>query len=238
MAKKQKTARRPAPNPVADRPVETITAAAPDPAPALPNWWERPWVAIVVPVLLALVAFSGSLNNGFVFFDDDKAILYNRTLMNPSLGGFFSGQNLGMYAPLTWIAYWIGTLISPTGQEAFGHHLLALGLHAFNAALVAACIRRITGNAWLALATAVLFAVHPMQTEAVAWAAALSAVLFSTFYLLAILAYVRGLEARAAGQAPVSWYALALLAFLAACLSKSAAITLPLVLLSIQVYIY
>ncbi|MDO8367171.1 MAG: tetratricopeptide repeat protein [Saprospiraceae bacterium] len=183
--------------------------------------------------MIALVAFAvygASVSNDFVFFDDDKAILYNKALQNPSLGKFFSGENLGMYAPLSWIAYWIGQGIS--GKEAWGYHLLGLILHALNAAMVFSFLKRLTGRDWVAFFAAILFAVHPIQVEAVSWAAALSTVLFSTFYLGSLLAYLQWRQTE-----KILWMGVSLLAFLAACLSKSAAVTLPLVLMAVDYYL-
>ncbi len=191
---------------------------------------QRAWLPQLVLIVAAVAVYAASASNGFVYFDDDKAILYNKALQNPSLGKFFKGENLGMYAPLSWIAYWIGQGIS--GKEAWGYHVLGMLLHALNAAMVFTFLKRLTARDWAAFFAALLFAVHPMQVEAVSWAAALSTVLFSTFYLGSLLAY---LEWRASRN--MLWIGLSLLAFLAACLSKSAAVTLPLVLLAIDFYL-
>jgi len=193
------------------------------------SFLQRAWLPQLVLVLAAVAVYAASVSNDFVFFDDDKAILYNKALQNPSLGKFFSGENLGMYAPMSWIAYWVGQGIS--GKEAWGYHLLGLLLHALNAAMVFAFLKRLTGRDWAAFFAALLFAVHPVQVEAVSWAAALSTVLFSTFYLGSLLAY---LEWRASSK--IIWVGVSLAAFLAACLSKSAAVTLPLVLLAVDFY--
>jgi tetratricopeptide (TPR) repeat protein len=194
------------------------------------SFFNRPYLPELVLAVAALLVFGFSVRNGFVFFDDDKAILYNKALQNPSLGKFFSGQNLGMYAPLTWIGYWVGSLFS--GKDAWGYHLVALGLHALNATLVWNVLRRLTANNWVSFATAILFAVHPVQAEAVCWAAALSTVLFSTFYLVSLWSFVRWVQA----PAP-TWLAISLIAFLFACWSKSAAVTLPLVLMAVGFYL-
>ncbi len=209
--------------------------------PAGDLFFDRPWLPELVLVLSAVAIYAVSVQNGFVFFDDDKAILYNRTLQNPSFGKFFSGQNLGMYAPLTWIAYWTGSVLS--GKEAWGFHALGLALHALNSILAFTLLRRLTQRSWPAFFAALLFAVHPMQVEAVSWAAALSTVLFSTFYLLSLIAYLNwlvpaGVAAKTGGSSPTPlWLGISVLAFLAACLSKSAAVTLPLVLLAMIFYV-
>lgn len=194
------------------------------------NFLKKAWLPHLVLAAAAVVVYAASISNDFVYFDDDKAILYNSALQNPSLAKFFKGQNLGMYAPMSWIAYWVGHGIS--GKEAWGYHLLGLLLHAFNAAMVFAFLKQLTGRDWAAFFAALLFAVHPVQVEAVSWAAALSTVLFSTFYLVSLLAYLKW------RQTPtLLWLVVSLLAFLAACLSKSAAVTLPLVLVALDFYL-
>lgn len=193
--------------------------------------FQNSWLPCIVLVAAALLAYGLSLQNGFVFFDDDKAILYNKALQNPSLSKFFSGQNLGMYAPFTWIAYWIGHGIS--GEEAWGYHLLGLFLHASNACFVFLFFQELTRQRGAAFVAALLFTLHPIQVEAVSWAAALSTVLFTTLYLKSLLTY---LYWRASGGKAHFWYIASVLAFLGACLSKSAAVTLPLVLLAVDYY--
>lgn len=192
---------------------------------------QRAWLPQLALALTVIAVYAASISNDFVYFDDDKAILYNKALQNPTLGKFFSGQNLGMYAPLSWIAYWIGHGIS--GKEAWGYHLLAMLLHALNAGMVFTFLKRLTGRDWAAFFAALLFAVHPVQVEAVSWAAALSTVLFSTFYLGSLLAY---LNWRGNMKQPL-WFLLSMTAFIAACLSKSAAVTLPLVLVAMDYYL-
>lgn len=192
---------------------------------------QRAWLPQLALALTVIAVYAASVSNDFVYFDDDKAILYNKALQDPSLGKFFSGQNLGMYAPLSWIAYWVGHGIS--GKEAWGYHLLAMLLHALNAGMVFTFLKRLTGRDWAAFFAALLFAVHPVQVEAVSWAAALSTVLFSTFYLASLLAY---LNWRGNVKQPL-WFLLSMTAFIAACLSKSAAVTLPLVLLAVDYYL-
>lgn len=193
------------------------------------NFLQRAWLPQFALAAVAILVYAASVSNGFVFFDDDKAILYNKALLNPSIGKFFTGQNLGMYAPFSWIAYWVGHGIS--GKEAWGYHLLGLLLHALNAALVFSFLKQLTGREWAAFFAALLFAVHPVQVEAVSWAAALSTVLFSTFYLASLIGYLNWKDSQ-----KTAWLALSLTAFLAACLSKSAAVTLPMVLVAIDWY--
>jgi protein O-mannosyl-transferase len=222
MAQKSNKAKSPA----APQPV---TAPAADSGNLHVQFFKTPWMPTLLLMAAAFVAWAASISNDFVFFDDDKAILYNKALQSPSFSKFFSGQNLGMFAPMTWIAYWIGKGIS--GELAWGHHLLGVLLHAANAALAYLVLHKLTGRVWPPFAAALLFAVHPIQAEAVCWAAALSAVLFSTFYLAGLFAWLHW-----DGSGKKVWYAAALGAFLLACLSKSAAVTFPLMIAAFDAY--
>lgn len=222
MSKKKHAAPPPSPSPSSDTGPSIVSVT--------PSFLSRPYLPEFVLGAVAFLVWASSISNGFVFFDDDKAILYNVALKEPTLSKFFTGQNLGMYAPVSWMAYWLGQGLS--GQEPWGYHLLGVLLHALNAVLAFRLLRNITGQAWSAFFAALLFAVHPVQAEAVCWAAALSTVLFSTFYLASASAWWRW---RQGGG--VLWLGISLGLFLLAGLSKSAAVTLPLLLVAVEFYL-
>lgn len=193
---------------------------------------DNTYLPYLVLALAALFAYGLSLSNNFVFFDDDKAILYNPVLKNPSLKGFFSGQNLGMFAPITWIAYWIGSQVGGL-EDAYGYHLLSLVFHAASGLLVFSFFQKLLSRTWISFFTALLFVVHPIQVEAVSWAAAQSTVLYGMFYLAGLLTYVHFASTGRKG-----WLGLTLLFFLLSLLSKSAAVTFPLVLLALDLLFF
>ena len=208
----------------------THQTSSPEPIASGLSFWESTWFSALVLALIPALVYAVSVKNGFVFFDDDKAILYNPAILNPSFAKFFTGQNLGMYAPMTWIGYAVGHGLS--GENAWGYHLLGLLLHCANTVLAYLLLRQLLNRHWPAFVAALLFALHPVQVEAVSWAAALSTVLFSFFYLGSALAYLKWRSA----TTPL-YYGLSLVAFILACLSKSAAVTLPLVLLAFDFYL-
>src|SRR5437667_3225814 len=131
-------------------------------------------------------------------------------------------------------------------MQPFGYHLTNLALHAINAAIlyfVAFRILRLAlsgpperGQVSLAISAAVatlLFAIHPLRVESVAWATERRDVLSGLFYLLALLAYLRAVERESRGRA---WYWGAVGLFAWRLLSKSIAVSLPVVLLILDVY--
>ncbi len=183
-----------------------------------PDKW-MPWVAAG----LAFVLFLTGVNNDMVSMDDHTA-----TINNPAVTDFnpFVGSNLGMFAPITWMGYALAYAIK--GREATAlFHLFSAIVHAVNALLVFRLFRRLGSTATIALIVSLFFAIHPLQVEAVSWIAAFSTPLFAMFSLLSMLAYVRHTQVAAEHR----YYWLALVMFVLACLSKSAAVTLPLTLL-------
>ncbi len=189
--------------------------------PVPPRW--LPWV----PVCAAVILYGTGLNNDMVGLDDHSA-----TVDNPAVrdGRFFSGFNLGMYAPLTWLGYALAQALG--GGAPFWYHLLSLIVHAVNVYLVYRFFLQLEASPVGSAVMAFIFAVHPIQVEAVAWIAGFSTPLYTLFYLLACH---RFLDFRASAA---DWrsYAWALFFFVLACLAKSAAVTLPLSLLVLDVW--
>ena len=196
------------------------------PAPASPsapggNTPEKwlPWALAGLSLLLYATGFG----NDMVAMDDHSATVNNPAVKNFALFGQF---NLGMYAPVTWAGYALAYALSK--DNAFWYHLLSALVHATNVLLVFRLFRYLAPNWQFAGVVALFFAIHPMQVEAVSWIAGFSTPLFSMFYLLALLFY---LQHRSAENKSLGRMGLALGMFLLACLSKSAAVTLPLTML-------
>ena len=144
-----------------------------------------------------------------------------------SLGGWWSDLGRGI-RPLLKLSY---ALNWATGLGLFGFHLVNLLIHLGDSLLVLLLARKLTGSSsrmgCVALFTALLFALHPIQTEAVTYVAGRSASLMAFFYLASLAAYIHGrLEGR-----PLLTYALSPALFLLALAVKETAATLPAALL-------
>lgn len=195
------------------------------------------WRALLLPacviVVMVLVAYAPAVRAGFVW-DDDADILENSHLLD--LSGlsriWLQPGATRNYYPLFYSSLWAEYQL--WGTDPLGYHLVNIGLHAACALLLWALLRRLRlDGAWLAAA---IFAVHPVCVESVAWADELKNVQSGVFYLLCLLAYFRARplwQDGAAPPAPRTLYALALVAFAAALLTKPAAIFLPFVILLI-----
>jgi tetratricopeptide (TPR) repeat protein len=198
---------------------------------------------------LTLLAFAPVVQNGFVDWDDTDNLTANpffRGLGWPQLKWMWTTTLMGHYIPLTWMSFGVDYLA--WGMNPLGYHLTNLFLHAANAFLVYAIALRLirlsasggardedVGVRLGAAFTALLFGLHPLRVESVAWATERRDVLCGLFVLASVLAYLRRAE-RAEPAHDRRWYSISLGFFALAALSKSMAVTLPAVLLLLDVY--
>ena len=201
----------------------------------------------VVVFLLVYVVFLPSLDGQFLNWDDNENLIRNtayRGLGLAQLRWMFTATLLGHYIPLTWLSFGLNYALG--GMNPWGYHLLNVLLHGANAALFYCVARRLllaaapggvrqaAGLPWSAAFAALVFAVHPLRVESVAWVTERRDVLGGFFFLLAVLAWLRAVERP--GGADRRWALLSLAAFAASLLSKAAAMPLPAVLVLLDVY--
>ena len=208
------------------------------------NCW-RPWVLALGLFLMTGAVFHDILSFGFVRWDDDLHVYANPYLHPVSAAHFLHFwavpyQNL--YAPLSYTLYSFLALMAhrsvliPITDGLWGDldprvfHAASLGLHSVNAVLVFTLLRRLLPNRGTALsdgaacAGALLFALHPLQVESVAWVAELRGLLAGLCSLCALHAWLTFIETPEKRR----YYALATLCFALALLSKPSAVALPL----------
>jgi Flp pilus assembly protein TadD len=208
---------------------------------------------LLLPPLVFLITgavFLPALRGEFLNWDDSVNFVANphyRGLGWPQIRWMLGTTLMGHYIPVTWLSFGLNYALG--GMNPWGYHLGNLLLHAANATLVYLIARRLfaaargggspiggtTGPIMVAGAFAALvWSVHPLRVESVAWITERRDVLCGLFFLLAVLAYLKGLE-HGGSLRPV-WQALSLAAFAAALLSKAAAMPLPAVLLLLDLY--
>jgi tetratricopeptide (TPR) repeat protein len=219
----------PPPPPVRHTVASKPTTPSPSPTPAESSFFDNIWLLAAILVAASIAVYFQSLSNGFLIFDDDKAIKYNEIIKNPTFRGLFASTNLGMYAPMTWLGYALVYAIA--GESASAFHTFSLVLHTGCVLGVFGLLNLLQSRREVSFFVALLFAVHPIQMEAVCWIAGQSALTFSFFYVLGLLAYVKWQQ----NERPV-FYALTLLMFVCSILAKSAAVTFPLLLLAFDWY--
>ena len=197
--------------------------------------------------LAAFLPFLPSLHGQFLYWDDVTNFLMNegyRGLGWPQLRYMLTTTLLGHWIPLTWLS--LGINFALGGMNPWGYHLGNLLLHSANAVCLYFVARRLLACAvdetrahvietWPVRAgsafAALVFAVHPLRVESVAWITERRDVLSGLFFLLSILFYLRATDG-GSGR----WRAASVLAFAAAFLSKSIVMTLPGVLLLLDIY--
>ena len=199
-------------------------------------------------VVLVVVCFHPVLGNDFVSFDDDAALTENphyRGLSPTHVVWMFTTFHLGHYQPLSWLTH--ALVYEVWGMNPTGYHLVNLMLHAANAVLAYALIVTLlplflahadANPSWLRGAAAVgalFFALHPLRVEPVAWATERHEVLSSSFLLLTVWTYLRAQQTtpRAVRR---KWLVLSIAAFALSLLSKGIGLTLPVVLLALDIY--
>jgi len=208
------------------------------------------WLVPVVVMIVSCVPFVPALWNDFVEWDDYENLVNNpdyRGLGWSQLRWMFTTFHLGPYQPLSWFT--LGIDYSIWGMNPFGYHLTNLVLHAANAVFFYYVSRTLLSIVWSipdqaersqvdysAALAALLFAIHPLRVESVAWVTERRDVLSGLFYMGTIYAYLRGNSSPGGDLQARRWRHAALGFFVLSLLSKAAAITLPIVLLILDIY--
>jgi tetratricopeptide (TPR) repeat protein len=182
--------------------------------------------------LAALVTWWPALRGEFLSWDDTAYVIENPMLRPLSLGNLWRMLTTSYAAnwhPLTWLSHALDLAVF--GENVAAHHAVNLALHAANAALLVLVLSALAGARGHSAVVAILFAVHPLRAESVVWIAERKDLLCGFFFLLAILAYARYV----ARPAPRMLAAVAICQMLAL-LAKPMAVTLPLVLIVLDVW--
>lgn len=204
----------------------------------------RMQMIFVLGMLLAIVflGFGHSLVQDFAPIDDTLLVRENLAIRGFSWENIryvFTHFDPELYIPLTFLSFQLNYVLG--GLSPFGFHLGNVLLHAANAFLVFLFVLHLTNaksieqkeqsslsSMLYALCAALVFAVHPLHTEAVVWIAGRKDLLFTFFYLLTLVFY---LQERGNNW---KWYGLSVICALLALLSKATAMTLPVVLVLID----
>lgn len=178
-------------------------------------------------VALVWLIYALSLGNGFVALDDGLLILKNGFVQHMSpytIGHIFTSYDPELYIPFTLLFYQI--LYAVAGPSSVVFHTASLLLHSVNTLLVVWVLTQLSGRRWLGVLGGIFFAVHPIHTEAVAWASATKDLLSAMFCLLSFGFYLQFLQ-----QKRSKYLRYSTLAFACSLFSKVVPILLPFVLL-------
>jgi tetratricopeptide (TPR) repeat protein len=193
--------------------------------------------AAALLIAVSLAVFGPGLGYPFVALDDLYHVVENPAIRDLSWNGIreiFAGDARDIrYYPLTYLSYAVDYRLF--GLDAFAFHRTNLALHVASALAVAALVWGVLRDAAVAWVTALLFAIHPLQVEPVAWVMGRKSLLSALCFFLGAIAWLgwvraeRGHPLRRAGALGAC-----LVGYLASCLAKATGITLPAVLVGIE----
>ncbi|MFH1321560.1 MAG: tetratricopeptide repeat protein [Bacteroidota bacterium] len=195
-------------------------------------------IVLLIIMLITYVSFSPSLDNDFTNWDDPKYLTENnqiKYLSLTNLKNIFLGKELKgkSYVPLSQVSFALEYNYFRLYPKIY--HFNNLLLHLLNTALVFWLILLLCQKLGVSVITALLFGIHPLHVESVAWLTERKDVLSSFFYLAAIISYM---IYRSKDKYKPLFYALLLLFFILSCLAKSSAVTLPVILVVIDYFSY
>lgn len=201
------------------------------------NFFETPGGIVLLCLgllILTVGIFAPTVNGDFIQFDDGEYIT-----QNAHVNTGFTWQNIAWslrsledcnWHPLTWWSHMMDCYFY--GLNPAGHHLTNVLIHGLNAVFVFLMLRTLTGACWRSLIVALLFGLHPLRVESVAWICERKDVLCGMFSLLTFWAYAKYTGLRKAGIPKYKiFYGLTLASFSFALMSKPMAVTVPCVLL-------
>jgi protein O-mannosyl-transferase len=190
---------------------------------ASPEKWKY-YIVLAIIVLISFFIYLPVFHNGLLTWDDDAYIKNNPLIYSFNLKEIFSQNVMGNYHPFTILTFAIEYHFF--GLSATGYHAVNLLLHLLNVILVCYVVFLLCDKALVALVAALLFGIHPMHVESVAWVAELKDLLYTFFFLASYIFYLKYLKDLRKRN-----YAIALLLFLVSLLSKAMAASLPVVLI-------
>lgn len=200
----------------------------------------KPWqvyIRTILPILFLLLftgaSYEFTFHNGWTSWDDNVYVTdnpYIRSFSFENVTAVWSKQFNGSYLPLTMMSYMLDYSIAEF--DPFAYHFTNFIFHLENTLLVYLFVGLLSkGNYFAAFTTAMIFGVHPMHVESVAWISARKDVLSGFFFILSLIAYLKYVQ-----EAKQRGLILSFLFFILALFSKVIVFTLPLILLLIDRY--
>lgn len=189
--------------------------------------------ALLLLLVVTATVYAGVRGHDFIIVDDPAYVFLNPWVMEglttPGVLWAFTSFDAFNWHPLTWVSHMVD--VEFLGPEPEPQHLMNVAFHVLNTAFLFFAFRRLTGRDWESLGIAALFALHPLHVESVAWISERKDVLSACFSFLALWAY--GAYAARPG---VLRYLLVAVLLAAGLLAKPMVVTLPLVLLLLDVW--
>lgn len=233
MAKKPTPTPSKKPQPKPSKPVRTIDG-------------ERNWLTLgLIALAVTAICYLPSLRNEFVNWDDPKNITENENLLlvgkgqswGTAIANIFDiekGNVIGNYNPLPIFTFALEKSLNDGEFSATLTHTVNLLLHLLTVFFVMKLLWGMGIGRWGVFAGGLLFGIHPMRVESVAWATERKDVLFALFFFAALVYYVKWLKQAEKGESRMGTYVAMVVLALLSCFSKVQAVTLPLSMLALD----
>jgi hypothetical protein len=187
--------------------------------------------AALLVLLPILAVYRQAAAFPFIAVDDPLYVAANPRVLGGLTAGnvawAFTTFHAGNWHPVTWLSHQLDATLF--GPDPSWHHRVNVAIHVLNAELLLLVLRRATGSLWRSALVAVLFGVHPLHVEAVAWVAERKELLAGLFWMLALGAYVGWVRRPSAAR-----FAAVLLFHALGLMSKPMGVTLPFALLLVD----
>jgi hypothetical protein len=204
----------------------------------------------ILLLLVTLLVFGRIVSHDFVDWDDGPLLYNNPNISNPTLPSLLyhwnplNPGNSGMFNPLVFTGWWLIAQVSQlqtpdllgSTLNPYLFHAASLVVHWLSACVVFEILRQFKFRDWTAAAGALLFAIHPLQVEPVAWAVGMKDLLSGLFALLTIVQYLLAVQSQ--GSKRTSHYWLMTAFFVASLLSKPSTVVVPIMIAAIGRLIY
>jgi len=184
--------------------------------------------------LATILVFIKGMSSDILNFDDNEYFENYPEVVNlsfESIKTYFSSYYVLMYQPLPILSF--ALTYSFFKLDPTAHHIINLGLHLFNIYLVYIFIGKLTDKPIIKKIVAFLFAFHPLAVEAIMWFSCRSSGMYVCFYLLGLLAYLQYQK-----EGKLKYFIFCGIWFVFSLLSKAHAVTFPLALMVIDIFIY
>jgi hypothetical protein len=184
-------------------------------------------------VLAILIVFGQVRNHAFINLDDDLYVTENQYVISglnlESAVWSLTSIHSSNWHPITWLSHMLDAHLF--GLKPGRHHMTSVFWHVVNSLLLFFVLKRMSAARWQSAFVAALFALHPLHVESVAWVSERKDVLSTFFWLMTIWSYTRYAQG-----AERNWYLAALLFFTLGLMSKPMLVTLPFVLLLLDIW--
>ena len=189
-------------------------------------------ISLLFVLGITIIAYLPSIHNGFTNWDDEQLVIENTLIYNLSINGIkkiFSSFHPTLYNPLTFLSYAIEYKFFKLNPTVF--HITNLILHLLNCLLVYWLIYLLSKNYIVSFITTILFAIHPLNVESVAWISERKGLLYALFFFCSIISYLYYIR-----TSFLNYYFLSIVMFILSLISKPSAVTLPFVLILIDYF--